>query len=249
MDRKQDQNTEKLKEIPKWTRKYAHNRMLTPFVLFLMPCLIGMVITVPILLIWLGFLRENMILAGIGIGLLIVVSIFYIMFFLKFCGKNRGLIDQIIDRRIYSKEGTASMPPPNITKKIRGLDYILGAIGLVYMLGANHLCMTGFISFKYLQPLLALYLVPAFMVEYFLIMRTKIGPLFLICPILYAAHAILILEGVPIFFTGNLGVLNMVVPLFGYSFLAFAIGHIYSRYALKKLKGLTHLEGGTANGD
>jgi hypothetical protein len=248
MDNKQDQNTEKLKEIPKWTRKYTQNRMLTPFVLLVMACLIGMVIAVPTFLIWMGFLRGNMILAGVGIALLIVVSIFYIMFFLKFCGKNRGLIDQIIDRRIYRKEGTASMSPPNITKKIRGLDYILGAIGLVYMLGVNHLCMMGFISFKYLQPLLALYLVPAFMVEYFLIMRTKIGPLFLICPILYAVHAILILAGVPIFFTGNLGVLNMVVPLFGYGFLAFAIGHIYSRYALKKLKGITHFQGDVADG-
>jgi len=27
------QNTEKLKEIPKWTRKYAQNRTLTTFVI------------------------------------------------------------------------------------------------------------------------------------------------------------------------------------------------------------------------
>ncbi|MCK5595245.1 hypothetical protein KAI19_03615, partial [bacterium] len=67
--------------------------------------------------------------------------------------------------------------------------------------------------------------------------------------ILYAIHAILILAGVPIFFTGNLGILNMPVPLIGYAFLAYMIVHLYSRYALKKLKRITHLEGDTTDGD
>jgi hypothetical protein len=75
------------------------------------------------------------------------------------------------------------------------------------------------------------------------------GPLVLICPILYSIHAILIVAGVPIFFTENLGILNMLVPLIGYVFLAYVICHVYSRYALKKLKRLTLLEGEGANGD
>ncbi|GAI06202.1 unnamed protein product, partial [marine sediment metagenome] len=124
-----------------------------------------------------------------------------------------------------------------------------GAIGLIYILGVNHLCMVGYIAFKYQQPLMALYFVPAFVFEYFLLLRPKVGPLVLLWPILYAIHAILIVAGVPIFFTGNLGILNMPVPLIGYAFLAYVIGHLYSRYALKKLKGLTHLEGEAANGD
>jgi hypothetical protein len=158
------------------------------------------------------------------------------------------LIDQLIEQRIYGKEGTASMPLPKITKKMRGLDYLVGAILLIYMLGVNSLCIMGYIAFKYQQPLMAVYFVPAFVFEYFILLRPKVGPLFLICPILYTIHAILILAGVPIFFTGYMRFWNMFIPLIGYAFLAYAIGHLYSRYALKKLKGITHLEGEAANG-
>ena len=183
-----------------------------------------------------------MILAGVSIALFVAVSIFLIIFLSKFGGKNRGLIDQLIEQRIYGKEGAASIPLPEITKKMRGLDYFLGAIGLICILGINYLSMEGYIAFKYTQPIAALFFVPAFVFEYFFLMRPKVGPFFLLWPILYAVHAILIVAGVPIFFTGNWGIGNMAIPLFVYAFLAYAIGHIYSRYALKKLKDIAHLE-------
>ena len=141
------------------------------------------------------------------------------------------------------------MPLPKITKKMRGLDYLVGAILLVYMLGVNSLCIMGYIAFKYQQPLMALFFVPCFVFEYFFLLRPKVGPLFLLCPILYTIHAILILAGVPIFFTGYMRFWNMFIPLFGYAVLACVIGYLYSRYALKKLKGVTHIEGEAANGD
>jgi len=49
------QNTEKLKEIPKWTRKYAQNRTLTTFVILVMICLMSMVIGVPLALAMMAF--------------------------------------------------------------------------------------------------------------------------------------------------------------------------------------------------
>ena len=91
------------------------------------------------------------------------------------------------------------MPLPKVTKKMKKLDCLLGAIGLIYMLGVNNLCMVGYIEFKYLQPLLALYFVSALVFENFSLQRPKIGPVVLLWPILYAVHAILILAGVPIF--------------------------------------------------
>jgi len=50
---------------------------------------------------------------------------------------------------------------------------------------------------------------------------------------------------VPILFTGNLRHWNMMLPVFGYGFLTHIIGHVYSRYALKKLKTAAHLEENT----
>ncbi|HPS56433.1 MAG TPA: hypothetical protein PLP05_12610, partial [Sedimentisphaerales bacterium] len=56
-------------------------------------------------------------------------------------------------------------------------------------------------------------------------------------------HAILILVGVSIFFTGTYAVpLSMSVPL-AYMFLAYLVGHLYSRYALRKLKAAAKVEG------
>ena len=139
-----------------------------------------------------------------------------------------------------------SMPGPKVMKKNSWLEIVIGVVFFICFFGSWYLSLEGYIASKYLQPVSALYLVPSLVFEYFQ-KRQWLGPLVLICPILYTLHAILILAGVPIFFTGNLGILNMLVPLIGYTFLAYVIGHLYSRYALKKLKGLTHLEGEAAN--
>lgn len=86
-----------------------------------------------------------------------------------------------------------------------------------------------------------MYLVP-FLVFLYLWQRPKVGPISLLWPILYGIHAILIVAGVPILFKGDIGVpLNMLLPVFGYGVLTFIIGHLYSRYALKKLKTTAHL--------
>lgn len=235
------QEMEKLKEIPKWTRKYAQNRTLTTFVLIAIISLISMGIVFPAALAVSAFMKGKLILVGVGIVALVVVLIFYVIFLLKFGGKNRGLIDQKIDQWIYGREGTTSMPVPKLTKKKKWLDFVSGVIVSIYILGSNYLYMEGFIAVKYLLPVSALFFVPFLVFQYFL-QRPRLGPLVLICPILYTIHAILIIAGVPIFFTGNRGMLNMFLPVFGYSFLAYVIGHLYSRYALKKLKTAAHLQ-------
>ena len=245
-DKSQDKNAEKLKEIPKWTRKYAQNRTLTTFVLIVMICLMSMVIGVPLALTMMAFMRGNMILFWGCIAVSVAIFISLIILVSKFGGKNRGLIDQRIDKWIYRKEGTATVPVPKLTKKKKWSDIVSGVIILICVLGSMYLSALDYISFKYLQPVSAIFIVPFFVFQYFL-QRPRLGPLLLICPILYTVHAILIVAGVPIFFTGILGTLNMFLPVFGYTFLAYVIGHLYSRYALKKLKALTHPEAGAAN--
>jgi hypothetical protein len=98
-----------------------------------------------------------------------------------------------------------------------------------------------------MQPVSALYCVP-FMVFLYFWQRPKVGFLMLLWPALYAIHAILIVAGVPIVFAeeSKFFSLNMLIPTFGYGFLTSVIGHIYSRYALKKLKTAAHLQGNTS---
>jgi len=105
-NKSQDQDTEKLKEIPKWTRKYAQNRTLTILVLMIMATLFGvffaLFVALPLALAAVGFKEGNMILVCVGIVVLVAALVaivkFEIFFLRKYGGKNKGLLDQIIDR-------------------------------------------------------------------------------------------------------------------------------------------------------
>jgi ABC-type multidrug transport system fused ATPase/permease subunit len=249
-------NSDKLKEIPKWTRRYAQNRTLTILVLMLIITLFSMFVALLVAfllgLAFGGFQKGNILLGCAGIVVLIAVVAaivkFYVFMFAKFGGKNKGLLDQIVDRWIYNREGTASMPMPEAAKKTKWSEFIISIVYMVCLLGSMNLAMRGYISDKYFIPLTALFVVP-FNVYLYFIQRPRLGPVLLLCPILYTIHAILIMAGVPIYFTGIYAVpLNLLLPLI-YTFITYLIGHLYSRHALKKLKSLTHLEGETANGD
>ncbi len=252
----QDQNTEKLKEIPKWTRKYAQNRTLTLLVLMVMIMLFSMFFAgllgflLPLAVG--GFRKGNIILGCVGtaglVAVLAAVGICMFIFIRKFGGKNRGLIDQLIEQRIYGKEGTASMPMPKSSKKKICLEIVSAVIFFICFFGSWHLAIKGYIAYKYLQPVSALYIVPFVVCVWYFLKSPRMGPIYLLFPILYTIHAILIVVGVPLFFTETWGILSLGLPYIGYSFLAYVIGHIYSRYALKKLKSITRLEGDEANG-
>ena len=252
METEQDQvpqNAEKLKEIPKWTRKYAQNRTLTILVLMVMICLVSGVTAFSLAFTMTAFMRGKLILAGIGTAVSVAIFISLIVFVAKFGGKNRGLIDQKIDKRIYGKEGTASVPVPKSSKKRICLEIVSGVIFFICFFGSWYLAMEGYIAFKYLQPVSALYIVPYAACGWYFWQSPRMGPIYLLYPILYAIHAIVIVAGVPLFFTGTWSILSVCLPSIGYSFVPLVIGHLYSRYALKKLKGISHLEGNTINGD
>jgi len=188
--------------------------------------------------------KGNMILACVSIIALVGTWICLIIFIPKFGGKNRGLIDLRIDQWTYSKDGTVSMPEPESTKKQKRLDGVVGVVVGRCILGRIYSGMEGYIAFKYMLPVSALYYLPFLVFEYCL-QRPRLGPLVPMCPILCTIHAILIVAGVPIFFTENLCVLNLFLSVFGYGFLAYVICHVYSRYALKKLKTAAHLQENT----
>lgn len=247
-------NSEKLKDIPKWTRRYAQNRTLTILALMVILGLFSMFIAAivgfSLALACAGFRKGNIILGCVGIAVFLAVlaaiAKFYIFLFAKFGGKNKGLLDQIIDHWIYSREGTASIPMSDATKKKKWLEITVVIVWGTLFLGTMYLGMVNFIPVKYVQPISALYCVPYTVLGWYFWRSPRVGPIFLLSPTLYSIHAILILIGVPIFFTSNLGaVLNMSLPLLGYGYLSLVIGHLYSRYALKKLKTAAHLQENT----
>ncbi len=236
-NKSEDQNTEKLKEIPKWTRKYAQNRTLPNLIGLLIYLCLFAGIAIPSYFGGKAYHAGNTILFRIYNSTTIVAM----MFLFYFCvPKLGGKFIKRISQRVCGQQGDVSISQPKTTNKRRWVE---GAVALVF-----GLCVISSVYFggkyniqiKYMLPISALYIVP-FMAFLYFWQRPKIGPLALLWPALYAIHAILIVAGVPILFTRELIPLNMILPVFGYGFLTYIIGHIYSRYALKKLKEAAHL--------
>ncbi len=64
----------------------------------------------------------------------------------------------------------------------------------------------------------------------------------LLWPTLYALHALLIVCGVPIVWSPPWDGLNMLIPVAGYGLLSGLVGHLYSRFALRKVKRLAGMD-------
>ena len=151
---------------------------------------------------------------------------------------------------LYRKEGQVILATPQKTKKERLIGSIVGLLFGACVLISVTLGVLGFIPIEYMQPVSAIYVVP-FIIAIGIWQRPAVNPagfLAWLWPGLYAIHAILVVAGVPIQFGKPWIFLNILIPIAGYGILCGLIGHIYSRYALKKLKDVTHLEGDTANG-
>ena len=234
----QDKNAEKLKEIPKWTRKYAQNRTVPVLIALAISLCLFAGIAIPSYFGGKAYLNGNMVLFWICIFVLVTSMICLIIISVPKWGSK---IIERITQRVYAGEGSISISAPESMKKKKWLGYVVAMIFGSCILVSVILGFMGYFTIEYMQPISALYVVP-FLVFLYIWQRPIISPLALLWPILYAIHAILIVIGVPILFTENLVGLNMILPVFGYGFLTYIIGHIYSRYALKKLKTTAHLQ-------
>jgi hypothetical protein len=112
---------------------------------------------------------------------------------------------------------------------------LAGGIPLEVSLG-----FLGYIPQRYMQPVSAIYFVPA-QILLFLAMRPAATVIFFLWPVLYTVHALLILAGAPILFTGLWDSLNVLLPRAGYGLLMGLAGHFYNRLALRRLRTLTRL--------
>jgi len=239
------EKAEKLKEIPKWTRKYAQNRTI-PFLIFLTInlCLFAG-IAIPSYFGGIAYRNGNMVLFGISIFVLIISMICVIIISVPKWGSK---IVERITQRVYAGEGSISISVPESMKKKKWIGYVVAMVFGSCVFISVILGLLGYLPIKYMQPLSALYVVP-FLVFLYLWQRSIISHLALLWPTLYGIHAILVVAGVPIQFGEPWIFLNMLIPMAGYGILCGLIGHIYSRYALKRLKGITHLEGESADGN
>ena len=236
-------NKDNLKDIPKWTRRYAQNRTI-PFLISLIInlCLFAG-IAIPSYFGGIAYRNGNMLLFGISIFVSITSMIGVVIVSMPKWGSK---IIERITRRVYAGEGSILMSSPESMKKKEWLGYIAAIIFGSCIVSSMVLGNKGFFLIEYMQPISALYFVPFTVFLYFW-QRPMVSSTMLLWPILYAIHAILVVFGVPIQFDEPWIFLNMLIPIAGYGLLSGLIGHLYSRFALKKLKGISHLEGDTTD--
>lgn len=232
------QGTEKLREIPKWMRRYTQNRTIPFLVAMVIFLLLFTAICVPSYLGGRAYRAGNMLAFWICIFFLVVACAALIFFSVPKWGSK--LIEKIA-RWLYGDEGVTTLPPPARIKKHPWVGWVVGLVFAFCVVGSVQLGIRGYIPIKYMQPVSAIYCVP-FMVFLAVWQRPVVGPLSLLWPILYALHAILVVVGVPIQFNRPWIFLNMLIPVAGYGILCGLIGHIYSRFALRKLKTLAKAE-------
>ena len=241
------QDVEGLKEITKWTKRYAENRTLTFIASMVVFLVLFGAIGLPSYFAGLAYMFGNMIL--FWICMFFVICACLATFILS--APRWGLkFNNLLTRRLYRKEGEVVFARGRQTKKHQAIGMVVGGVFGGCVLLSVVLGRHSDWPIKYMQPISALYVVP-FMIFISVWQKPVANPagvLWWLWPVLYSVHAILIVAGVPIVFEGPWTGLNMLIPVAGYGLLCGLAGHLYSRYALRKLKAAAHLEGDSIDG-
>ncbi len=237
-------DAEKVKNITKWTKRYAENRTLTFLVLQVVFLVLCGAIGLPSYFGGMAYMAGNMVLFWICVFLLICACVVTFIFSILLVPRWGIKFYNLLTRRLYRREGEVVFAVSNQTKKHKAIGMVVGAMfcGCVLL----SVVLGGYYNWpiKYMQPISALYVIP-FMIFIGIWQRPVVSPagfLSWLWPMLYGVHAILIVAGVPIVFDGPWTGLNMLIPTVGYGLLCGLAGHFYSRYALRKLKAAAHLQ-------
>lgn len=221
--------------VAKLTRSYAQNRSLGVAVGLLLFSGLSAAIGILSAFAGIGYRYGNPLLLWPCVGLLVLTLAAVIYLSVPRWG-GRWL--EKVARHLYP-EGNVSISVPSHQGR-RILSMVMGIVFGCCVLGTVLLGLSGYIPAKYAQPVSALYVVP-FLVGLYLLMRPAVGPVSLLWPILYGLHAILIVAGVPLAFSGPWEVLNIPVPMIVYGLAAALLGHAVNRYALSQLKRTTQI--------
>jgi hypothetical protein len=220
---------DRVREIPKWARRYAQNRTL-PVVAFLVifaagSCAFG---GLSLLTAW-AYVTDRRVLSAASMLVLCGFFVWWVWF--SFIGAAR--IMRGITERLYQGEGGVVVGASAGTGDSKG-PLVVTVVFVCCVIASVDLGLIGLLPIRYMQPISALYVVP-FLCYLGLKMRRVGSPFMTLWPALYGIHAVLLVTGVPI---GMGPMLDMFVPIVGYGLIATLAGHIYSRVALRRLRRL-----------
>jgi hypothetical protein len=219
--------------IIRWARRYAKSRTISFLVQWALIVFMLLGIWITASLTHLAYLQESHGLVAASLAAMILGVLVLLWFSISRWG---GEFIWRITLWLYGGEGYAEYTSDARQGAAQWWITVLG-VGLVgYHVLAAFLITFNHLPLRLMQPFSALYMVP-FLAA--LIRLQGLGLWAWVWPALYAAHAGLVFSGAQVLFTGNLELLNMAIPVFGYGLIAILTGHVYSRFALWKLKRLS----------
>ncbi len=220
--------------IVQWARRYAKSRTISFLVQWVFIVAMVVVIGVTAALTNMAYQSGNDVLVYVSVAFMGLMILALTWFSLSPWG---GDLVFRITQWLYGEEGYVSYSE-EAGEADSGHAWLLTTLGgglVIYHLVGALLVSLNYLSLHHLQPFSALYMAP-FLI--YMIRAQGLGFWAWFWPILYGLHAILLLAGAPIRFPGQWTILNMIVPVFGYGLVAIIAGHVYSRYALRKLRRL-----------
>ncbi|MBD3291343.1 MAG: hypothetical protein GF393_00355 [Armatimonadia bacterium] len=220
---------QRLKDLPKWADRYARNRTI-PALLMMTVFFIGFAV---FSLLGTGVARAfdsgypALGIAAVVVLLAAVAGWLWAVFsgVLSRWGSN-------VAKRYYEREGMATAKAGE-RPKWSWRSWIIFAALITAPVAMGLLP----IDPQYSQALAACYLVP--LMVWWATTDGKITlPMGLLWPVLYALHAVAMVLGAPLVIGGDAGP-TVMWPALGYLFVALLAGHIYSRYALKRMREIS----------
>ncbi len=250
MTEPENKQDNEVRDIPKWTLRYLENRDILPGLLItglfgalfaaLFASVLAFIIVGPIILLdrlfsLAGYDLRGPIACVWGGGVALLVAWLLV--------RHRGRYAEILraaGRKMgdwMTRRAGHATPLPAKTAKWapHWLTYgmLIVVVAPVLMIGGGE-----WLPPQYWQPLTALLWVP--LLSYGIVRPMRGEPastrLLLLWPALYGLHAVLIMAGMPIYVTGEYAMLANCGLFIGYAVLAGLAAHIYSRYALARLR-------------
>jgi hypothetical protein len=223
--------SDRVREIPKWVKRYAHNRTL--------PTLanLGLFLLALVAIGGSSMLaaREGQAGHKVAAVALVVVSLAGCALWIWLVTTHRSTrLSGALSNRLYGTEGTAVA-----AAKPRGRSRTDMVVPIALGLCVALQILAGFVfetTIRYLVPIMAAYSVP-FLLYIWARQGGRAAPFMLLWPGLLVIHAALALAGVPPF-NNEPNAVNVLVPVFGYGAIAALVSHVYSRVALRRLRSL-----------
>lgn len=225
-----DTGSTDLREITRWARRYAQNRTL-PVVVGHLVFIVGGLVFAGLSCLTVHFhLSGQRAYAILSVSLLGGLALFWLWF--SFATANR-MISRASDL-LYRHEGKVT-GGPWLWEEGQKAPWPAFVLLLIFAAAHTDLGFVGVLPIEYLQPISAIYVVP--IMVYIGLTRTpeQQSPFMVLWPVLYGIHAILIAVGVPI---SRGPAFDVLFPVVGYGLIASLAGHIYSRFALRRLRAL-----------